>query len=177
MRYLDLDASKKAATSTFTDYNSIKTAYRDYVLLAAGAGIINGFEDDTFRPNDTLNRAQALAILYRAAGMVCNDNVVETEAGAGDKNAVIVKNGVTVTGANLPGRVIISEGVSGGTVTLSECIIGELIIRGTPTVILSGCTVESLIVDCSVKGKTASISMMSGTAVKDMMTNYSINIL
>ena len=28
VRYLDLDASKKAATSTFTDYNSIKTAFR-----------------------------------------------------------------------------------------------------------------------------------------------------
>ena len=176
VRYLDLDASKKAATSTFTDYSSIKTAYRDYVLLAAGAGIINGFEDDTFRPNDTLNRAQALTILYRAAGMVCNDNVVETEAGAGDKNAVIVKNGVTVTGADLPGRVIISEGVSGGTVTLSECIIGELIIRGTPTVILSGCTVDSLIVDCSVKGKTAPLSMLSGTTVKDMTLRTSADI-
>ena len=168
VRYLNPDESLKASTTTFKDYSSIKTSYRDYVLLAAGIGLINGYEDDTFKPDKTLNRAEALAILYRAAGMICNDNVVETEAGAGDKNAVVIKNNITVTGANLPGRVIITEGVSGGTVTLSECIIGELIVRGTPTVILSGCTVDSLIVDCSSKGKTAPLSLLAGTVVKDM---------
>ena len=168
VRYLNPDESLKASTTTFTDYSTIKTAYRDYVLLAAGIGLINGYEDDTFKPDKTLNRAEALAILYRAAGMICNDNVVESEAGAGDKNAVIIKNNITVTGANLPGRVIITEGVSGGTVTLSECQIGELIVRGTPTVILSGCTVDSMIVDCSSKGKTAPLSLLAGTVVKDM---------
>ena len=168
VRYLNPDESLKASSTTFTDYSSVKAAYRDYVLLAAGIGLINGYEDDTFKPDKTLNRAEALAILYRAAGMICNDNVVETEAGAGDKNAVIIKNNITVTGAYLPGRVIITEGVSGGTVTLSECQIGELIVRGTPTVILSGCTVDSLIVDCSSKGKTAPLSLLAGTVVKDM---------
>ena len=176
VRYLKPDESLKASTTTFTDYSSIKVAYRDYVLLAAGIGLINGYEDDTFRPDKPLNRAEALAILYRAAGMICKENVMETEAGAGDKNAVIVKSGVTVTGANLPGRVIISEGVSGGTVTLSECLIGELVVRGTPTVILSGCTVDSLIVDCSTKGKTSALSMLSGTTVKSMTLRTSADI-
>ena len=168
VRYLNPDESLKASSTTFTDYSSVKAAYRDYVLLAAGIGLINGYEDDTFKPDKTLNRAEALTILYRAAGMICNDNVVESEAGAGDKNAVIIKNNITVTGAYLPGRVIITEGVSGGTVTLSECQIGELIVRGTPTVILSGCTVDSMIVDCSSKGKTAPLSLLAGTVVKDM---------
>ncbi len=176
VRYLNPDESLKASTTTFTDYSTIKTAYRDYVLLAAGIGLINGYEDDTFKPDKTLNRAEALAILYRAAGMICNDNVVESEAGAGDKNAVIIKNNITVTGANLPGRVIITEGVSGGTVTLSECQIGELIVRGTPTVILSGCTVDSLIVDCSSRGKTAPLSLLAGTVVKDMTLRTSADI-
>lgn len=176
VRYLDLDPSLKASTSTFTDYSRISTNYRDYVLLAAGAGIINGFEDDTFRPDQTLNRAQALTILYRAAGMICTESVTESEAGAGDKNAAIIKTGVTVTGANLPGRVIITEGVAGGTVTLSECQIGELIVRGTPTVILSGCTVNSMIVDCSTKSKTAAISMLPGTTVKEMTLRTSADI-
>lgn len=168
VRYLDPDESLKAAPTTFTDYSSIKVAYRDYVLLAAGIGLINGYEDDTFRPDKTLNRAEALAILYRAAGTICKENVIESEAGAGDKNAVIAKTGVTVTGANFPGRVIITEGVSGGTVTLSECLIGELVVRGTATVILSGCTVDSVVVDCAAAGKTSAISMLAGTNVKAM---------
>lgn len=167
VRYLDPDTDKKAPTSTFTDYNTIKAAYREYVLLAAGTGLINGYPDGTFDPDRTLTRAEALTILYRAAGTICNDNLVESEAGAGKDNAVITQSGVTVTGANLPGRVLISEGVSGGTVTLSECQIGELIIRGTPSLIMNGCTVDSILVD-SAAGHTASVSILNGTVVKSM---------
>lgn len=167
VRYLDPDTDKKAPTSTFTDYNTIKAAYRDYVLLAAGTGLINGYPDGTFDPDRTLTRAEALTILYRAAGTICNDNLVESEAGAGKDNAVITQTGVTVTGANLPGRVLISEGVSSGTVTLSECHIGELIVRGTPSLIMNGCTVDSIIVD-SAAGHTASVSILNGTVVKSM---------
>lgn len=167
VRYLEPDTDKKADPGMFTDYNSIKATYRDYVLLAAGIGLINGYEDSSFRPDRTLTRAEALAILYRAAGTICNDNLVESEAGAGKDNAVITKSNVTVTGAVFEGRVLISEGVTGGVVTLNECQIGELIVRGTPTLILNGCTVDNFIVD-SAAGHTASVSILNGTAVKDM---------
>ncbi|MEN9204589.1 MAG: S-layer homology domain-containing protein [Thermostichales cyanobacterium DRC_bins_46] len=49
------------------------------INAAAGAGLISGFPDGTFRPNDNLTRAQAITVLTRAAGVPAIDpNQVET---------------------------------------------------------------------------------------------------
>lgn len=41
---------------------------KDYINKAAEAGIINGFSDGTFRPNQNITRAQAMAIFNRVLG-------------------------------------------------------------------------------------------------------------
>ena len=41
--------------------------YATAVNWAASEGIVNGFEDDTFRPNDAITREQMAAILYNYA--------------------------------------------------------------------------------------------------------------
>lgn len=50
----------------FTDAGSIKQSYTGSVLAMYSNGLIDGFEDGTFRPQSTLTRAQAAAMLYRA---------------------------------------------------------------------------------------------------------------
>ena len=49
--------------AAFTDASSIQ--HKDAVEMLTGEGIITGFEDNSFRPNGTLTRAQACAILAR----------------------------------------------------------------------------------------------------------------
>jgi len=176
-RYLDLDPANKAPSSTYPDYSSIKTAYRDYVLMATAEGLFNGYgEDGTFRPDAILTRSQALAVLYRAAGSIYTTSRSGLEADANDKNAVITNSGVTISNAKVDGRLLISEGVSGDTVTLSGCTADELIYRGTASLVLSDCDIEKLTVDSSVNGFTASVSLLSNSEIKETVLETAAEI-
>ncbi len=50
--------------------------YYDSVRFAVAQELVNGYPDDTFRPNDTLRRSEVVSVLYRAAG----SPAVETRA-------------------------------------------------------------------------------------------------
>ncbi len=51
----------------FTDVD-INAWYTEYVEAAARVGLIEGFNDGTFRPNTNITRAQACVIVNRALG-------------------------------------------------------------------------------------------------------------
>lgn len=51
-------------TLTFTDESSISAKGKDAVQLLAQAGIINGYEDGSFRPQGLATRAEASKIIY-----------------------------------------------------------------------------------------------------------------
>lgn len=51
--------------------------FSDYVITAKDAGIINGYKDDTFKPNQSINRAETIKILMNAAGY--SDNELEAK--------------------------------------------------------------------------------------------------
>ena len=46
----------------------INAWYTEYVEAAARVGLIEGFNDGTFRPNTNITRAQACVIVNRALG-------------------------------------------------------------------------------------------------------------
>ena len=54
------------AADPFTDIAA--SGYYKYIVGAADAGIITGYPDGTYRPNNTVTRAQFITMLYRAAG-------------------------------------------------------------------------------------------------------------
>ncbi len=168
VRYLDLPANEKASSSEFADYSSISDNYRDYILRATYAGLTNGYAESdgavTFRPQRTLTRAEALTILYRAAGCIFNTNAYSRDSGAYSTNNVITRGGVILNGITLTGRVIISEGASSGTVSLSGCTIADtLYIRGTADVNLDNCKVENIVITNGCK-----LSLLNGTEVKNI---------
>ena len=49
----------------FADISKIPLAYRSYVQIAVEKGIITGFEDKTFRPTESISRAQAATLFSR----------------------------------------------------------------------------------------------------------------
>ena len=51
----------------FTDAGEVGPGYLSSVMAMYANGLIAGYEDGTLRPQDTLTRAQAAALLYRAA--------------------------------------------------------------------------------------------------------------
>ncbi len=57
---IELTNTEKA----FSDDDKIASYAKDSVKALSGAGVINGFEDGTFRPENTLTRAQAAKMIY-----------------------------------------------------------------------------------------------------------------
>lgn len=54
-----------------TKFSDIKATdkYNDVIKTANAHGLINGFEDGTFRPNDKITRGQAMTIMSVAMAM------------------------------------------------------------------------------------------------------------
>ena len=59
--------------SKFKDSNSVSNDLKKYIAVAIEKGLITGFEDNTFRGQDTLTRAEAATLLCRAF-QLGNDN-------------------------------------------------------------------------------------------------------
>ena len=167
VRYLDLPANEKAATTYFSDYYSISENYRDYVLRGIYAGLTDGYNEGggkVFKPKNTLTRAEALTILYRAAGCIFNLNAYSRDSGAAATNNVVTRGGVILNGINLQGRVIISEGATAGTVSLSGCSVADTLeIRGTADVTLDDCKIKNIVITNGCK-----LSLLNGTEVENI---------
>ena len=151
MRYLALETNEIASESTFTDTNKISSYYRQDVLQAVGAGIINGIKqkDGTykFEPQSTLKRSEALTIIYKAVGCIFNKTTSGRDNGAYTTNNIINKSGITISGVTFTGRNLITEGAAGGKVTLSGCRVnGTLYVRGTAELVLSNTTADEIII-------------------------------
>ena len=167
VRYLDLPANEKAATTYFSDYYSISENYRDYVLRGIYAGLTDGYNEGggkVFKPKNTLTRAEALTILYRAAGCIFNLNAYSRDSGAAATNNVVTRGGVILNGINLQGRVIISEGATAGTVSLSGCSVADTLeVRGTADVTLDDCKIKNIVITNGCK-----LSLLNGTEVENI---------
>lgn len=62
----DLGEVDYSVLSKFNDVASISNSMKVYVAIAVEKGLINGFEDGTFRGQATLTRAEAATLLWRA---------------------------------------------------------------------------------------------------------------
>lgn len=71
--------SSSESTSAFSDVET-SDWFMPYVAYGYKEGYIEGYEDGSFRPNDTINRAEALTILLRVAGA----NVETLGSGTGE---------------------------------------------------------------------------------------------
>lgn len=132
MRYLDLGEGGNIQYVNLSDYYSIDVMYRDYIVEAISEGIISGYKDGTFRPKNILTRAEALTILYMAAGAIYDQSAYANSTGAYRTNAVI-NNSASLYNLNLSGRILITEDVD--VVNFIDCnITGNIYVRGDTTV-------------------------------------------
>ena len=52
---------------TITDADDISPQYAEAAEVLTGMGIINGYEDDSFQPQNSIKRSEVAAMIYRAA--------------------------------------------------------------------------------------------------------------
>jgi S-layer homology domain len=79
-------AATFAASSTFTDVTPSTDHYEAITALAA-AGVINGYQDGSFKPYKDLNRAQAAVLLYEALDLNAPANLDSALKGLNDVSA------------------------------------------------------------------------------------------
>ena len=64
--YSTVGADESILKAMFTDWQSISTDGRKYVAVALENGLISGYEDNTFRGQNSITRAEAATLLWRA---------------------------------------------------------------------------------------------------------------
>ena len=179
MAYLDYPEEAVESASYFSDYYSIDSDFRDYVLQATKAKIIDGFpiEGSTkkeFRPEESLRRSQAAKILAVAAGTIVNDDISDDLESVDSQN-LVVNESCVVKNLTIGGNVIISSGVN-GTVTFTNCEIGGFVSnRSTQNIIFSNCIVNELNVDvasASVDLKQSNINELNVNGRNATITFY-----
>ncbi len=79
-RALKLEAGKEAA---FQDASRIPAWAREHVAKAASAGLIGGYSDQTFRPDQQISRAELAVIITRAAKLETGKSAALSFADAG----------------------------------------------------------------------------------------------
>ncbi|BFT74991.1 hypothetical protein PAENIP36_64330 [Paenibacillus sp. P36] len=118
VKALKLDAQAKAKMNTalpFKDAKQIPAGSVGYVAVAIEKGLVDGFEDNTFRPNQPVTRAQLAALLDRTGGQLPeqgNNTLTGTVKSVVNGNAlVLTTSGATSTYALHPDVYIYKNGV------------------------------------------------------------------
>ncbi|WP_138754327.1 S-layer homology domain-containing protein [Paenibacillus sinopodophylli] len=84
-RLLKLDTA--AGESSFGDISS-SAWYSKYVKGLSEAGIVTGFQDGSFKPNQELTREEAFVILYRALGDQLTPSTETSQSAFSDRSSV-----------------------------------------------------------------------------------------
>ncbi|MFS0726755.1 S-layer homology domain-containing protein [Paenibacillus sp. 1P07SE] len=83
-----LNLASHTADTRFSDADAIPAWARDHVARAVAAGIINGFDNGTFRSDGQLTRAQLAVIIARAAGLTPEEDGTPAIASYADASDV-----------------------------------------------------------------------------------------
>jgi hypothetical protein len=100
---LDTDAKAKMNTKlTFKDANQIPAGSVGYVAVAVEKGLIEGFENNTFRPNEPVTRAQLAKLLD-----VTGDQIGDNQTVTGTVTAAVYNNTLTIDNAGVTTTLVL----------------------------------------------------------------------
>ncbi|MGO4496683.1 S-layer homology domain-containing protein [Paenibacillus sp. 2RAB27] len=131
VKALKLEAEAKAnmtSTLTFKDAKQIPAGSVGYVKVAVDKGLIDGFEDNTFKPNQSVTRAQLAALLDRTneqlPGEDQNSNTGTVNAAVYNNVLSLTKNGTTTVYNLHPDAFVLRNGVK---VAATEIAVGDTV--------------------------------------------------
>ncbi|MFC3802990.1 CIA30 family protein [Cohnella sp. GCM10012308] len=147
-RVFSLAVSGSASTTeSFSDGAQIKAYAR--TAVDALSGILQGYQDGSFRPNDSITRAEVVTLIDKlVAGYYASAGAVEGGEIAG--NVVVNHDGATLKGAVVNGNLYLTAGIGDGEVKLDGVTVkGKTFIAGggPNTIILNDTTLGEVVVD------------------------------
>ncbi|MBO9607610.1 MAG: S-layer homology domain-containing protein [Paenibacillaceae bacterium] len=127
VKALKLEDEAKAKMNTklsFKDANKIPAGSVGYIAVAVEKGLVNGYEDNTFRPDRPVTRAELAALLDRTSDQMPQDGALAgTLAAIPNGNSLsVVQDGQTYTAALDPNAFIFRGGVK---VAVSALQVGD----------------------------------------------------
>ena len=135
---------------SYADAWKIPTWSKGYVGAVSQFSIMKGFPDGTFRPNNTMTRAEAVTALSKAM-----DTTISGGNSSGNNNgSTVTKQDYTLNSSSLrdkrvTGDLIISSSQT-GTMTLENVTVeGDVIVKGGATIEAKGCTFNRVLMDKS----------------------------
>ncbi len=138
----------------FSDSRSMGNWSRGYITAIANAGVMNGYPDGRFGPQDNLTRGQAALLLTNALGTPLLE-AGDYSLGSVWGNVTITASGTTLRDTVVGGNLYITAGVDLGHVTLENVtVLGEIIIcgggaseGGEDSIVLRNVSAPKMIVD------------------------------
>ncbi|MDR6554879.1 S-layer homology domain-containing protein [Paenibacillus qinlingensis] len=131
VKALKLEAEAKANMTsqlTFKDAKQIPAGSVGYVKVAVDKGLVDGFEDNTFRPNQNVTRAQLAALLDRTneqlPGEDQNTKTGTVNAAVYNNVLSLTKNGTTTTYTLHPDAFVLRNGVK---VPATQIAVGDTV--------------------------------------------------
>lgn len=119
--------AKQNVELPFKDAQDIPPALRGYVAVAVERGLINGYDDKTFKPNKPVSRAELAALLDRTDNQLPDSQ--DTIRGMiaqpiADNKLVLQRGGETVT-LNVDPNTFVFKG--GARATLADLRVGDTV--------------------------------------------------
>ena len=130
MKWEDLAKAKMNVKLSFKDADKIPAGAVGYVAVAVEKGLVNGYEDLTFRPNKPVTRAELAVLLGQM-----DDQQPDSEDSTlirGTVTTAIASNVLTLTKDNVATSYAINSGAfiyrDGVKVTAAEIKVGDVVI-------------------------------------------------
>ncbi|MDQ0878077.1 putative integral membrane protein/predicted DNA-binding antitoxin AbrB/MazE fold protein [Paenibacillus sp. V4I3] len=131
VKALKLDAQAKAKMNTtlpFKDAKQIPAGAVGYVAVAIEKGLVDGFEDNTFRPNQPVTRAQLAALLDRTGGQLPDQG---NNTMNGTVSRVVTNNTLSITSSGTTSTYPLHPDVfiyrNGAKVNASALQVGDVV--------------------------------------------------
>ena len=163
----------------FTDSRDMSDWSRGLIASAVEYGLIEGYSDGSFRPQNPITRGEASILLVRAVGTPILEPG-EYRIGNTWGNVTISSSGVTLRDTVIGGNLYVSAGVDLGDVVLENVkVLGEIIVSGggvsedgDDSVILRNVTAPKLVLD-NFTGQTVSVRVEGDGLIQqaDVRTN------
>ncbi|TMV44844.1 S-layer homology domain-containing protein [Paenibacillus mesophilus] len=183
VKALKLDAEAKAKMNTkltFKDAHQVPAGSVGYVAVAIEKGLIDGFEDNSFRPNEPVTRAQLAALLDRTGDHMPGEEqnlVTGTVAAAPNNNVLTVNRSGVPTSITIDPNAFVYRG--GVRVPLTTVQAGDTVrvrlMNNVGIYVEVTNSVTTPAADFSVTGRVYSYDMGSDEKITKIYLNMAAN--
>ena len=138
----------------FTDTRELSDWSRSIISSAAQSGVIKGYPDGSFRPQQNITRGEVASMLVNAIGTYVNEEG-DYSLGGVYGNLSISSPGVVLRNTTVAGDLYLTSGVGLGDVTLENVtVLGKIVASGAGeshegdcSIVLRNVTADEMVVD------------------------------